>query len=88
MTEGAIVAIVVPLISAVATIVTVILTNHSSAKVQEARMDAQMADLKKDIKRIEKKLEEYNGLNVRMYEAEEKISVLEQRVEHVEKRLN
>lgn len=51
-------------------------------------MDAQMADLKKDIKRIEKKLEEYNGLNVRMYEAEEKISVLEQRVEHVEKRLN
>lgn len=84
MTEGAIISLVVPLISAIATIITVVITNHSSTKVQEARMDAQMNDLKKDIQRIEKKLEEYNGLNIRMYEAEEHISVLDQRMKHIE----
>lgn len=84
MTEQAIIAIVVPLISAIATIVTVILTNRSSAKVQDARMEAQMADLKKDIQRIEKKLEEYNDLNVRMYKAEGTIKVIDQRLKHIE----
>lgn len=84
MTEQAIIAIVVPLISAIATIVTVILTNRSSAKVQDARMEAQMEDLKKDIQRIEKKLEEYNNLNVRMYKAEGTIKVIDQRLKHIE----
>lgn len=47
-----------------------------------------MNELRKDLKRIEAKLEEYNGLNVRMYEAEEQISVLEQRVKHCEEKLD
>lgn len=88
MHEATIVALVVPLISAFATILSVIISNRSNAKVQDARYAAQMDDLKKDLKRIENKLEEYNGLNVRMYEAEEQISVLEQRVKHCEDKLD
>ncbi len=88
MHEATIVALVVPLISAIATILSVIISNRSNAKVQEAKYAAQMDDLKKDLKRIENKLEEYNGLNVRMYEAEEQISVLEQRVKHCEEKLD
>lgn len=84
MHEATIVAIVVPLISAIATIVSVILSNRSSEKVRDAKAEAQMADIKKDLKRIEVKVNEYNGLNQRMYAAEEKISVLETRIDHLE----
>lgn len=88
MHEATIVALIVPLISAFATIISVIISNRSSAKVQDAKYVAQMNELRKDLKRIETKLEEYNGLNVRMYEAEEQISVLEQRVKHCEEKLD
>ena len=84
MHEATIVAVVVPLISAIATIVSVILSNRSSEKVRDAKAEAQMADIKKDLKRIEVKVNEYNGLNQRMYAAEEKISVLETRIDHLE----
>lgn len=84
MTEAAIVSILVPLISAIATIVTVILTNRSNAKVSAAKIDAEIGELRKDIQRLEDKLEEYNGLNKRMYEAEEQLSVVDQRLKHIE----
>lgn len=87
MHEGAIIAIVVPLISAVATIVSVILSNRSSDKVRETKYQSQMDEIKKDLRRIENKVNEYNELNQRMYAAEEKISVLETRIDHVEHKL-
>ena len=87
MHEASIVALVVPLISAIATIITVVVSNRSNDKVQDALLKAQLSDLKNDLCRIEDKLEEMNDLAKLVYCAEEKISVLEQRVKSCEEKM-
>lgn len=61
---------------------------RKNEKLRDTKFEAQMADIKKDLKRIEAKVNEYNGLNQLVYETEEKISVLETQIENVEHKLD
>lgn len=72
--------VIVPVITAVLTLVGVIVTNNSRDRVNEARSEEDRRSIHAAIDRLERKQDKHNQLIERMYAAEKDISVLDSRV--------
>ena len=72
--------IIVPVITAILTLVGVLVTNSSRDRVNEARSEEDRRSIHAAIDRLERKQDKHNQLIERMYAAERDISVLDSRV--------
>jgi len=98
MSEASIIAIIVPVISGIMTIIGAVISNHYSNRTrtdefkthineQFATTDHEIAMLKKDIEALDKKTEKHNGVIDRVSKAEKDIAVIAERVDNIEDNL-
>lgn len=79
--------IIVAIIGAVATIVTVIISNNNTSKTTDAKLDKQQAVMETKIDMLASEVREHNNFAKRMPVVEEQIKVINHRISDLEGKL-